>query len=120
MGPFGTVNTQMVVEAWGYEKSRGCPLPRNGFYYMRARYYDPSVGRFISEDPIGFDGGDVNLMAYVQNNPVSFADPSGLSYLLFDRSRGTLYLIPETNSIYTVYWGQIFILDFVLIASPPF
>lgn len=44
---------------------------------MKARYYDPSVGRFISEDPKGFDGGDVNLMAYVENNPVNFVDPSG-------------------------------------------
>jgi len=50
----------------------------NGFYYMRARYYDPEVGRFVSEDPIGFEGGDVNLYAYVQNNPVMFVDPSGL------------------------------------------
>lgn len=49
----------------------------NGFYYMRARYYDPNVGRFISEDPIGFEGGDVNLYAYVGNNPVSWIDPSG-------------------------------------------
>ncbi len=49
----------------------------NGFYYMRARYYDPKVGRFISEDPIGFDGGDVNLMAYVNNNPVMGMDPDG-------------------------------------------
>lgn len=30
-------------------------------YYMKARYYDADTGRFISEDPIGFDGGDVNL-----------------------------------------------------------
>jgi len=32
----------------------------NGFYYMRARYYDLEVGRFISENPIGFEGGDTN------------------------------------------------------------
>lgn len=50
-----------------------------GFYYMRARYYDPEVGRFISEDPIGFEGGDLNLMAYVGNNPIMLVDPEGLS-----------------------------------------
>jgi hypothetical protein len=35
-------------------------------------------GRFISKDPIGFEGGDVNLYAYVQNNPVNRTDPEGL------------------------------------------
>jgi RHS repeat-associated protein len=50
-----------------------------GLYYYRARYYDPMVGRFIGKDPIGFKGGDVNLYAYVQNNPIRYTDPSGLS-----------------------------------------
>ena len=45
---------------------------------MRARYYDPVIGRFISEDPIHFAGGDVNLYAYVGNNPINFVDPNGL------------------------------------------
>ena len=49
----------------------------NGLYYMRARYYDPVVGRFISEDPIGFAGRDVNLYAYVSGNPVNYIDPDG-------------------------------------------
>jgi RHS repeat-associated protein len=49
-----------------------------GFYTMRARCYDPTVGRFISQDPLGFGGGDVNLYAYVKNNPVNFVDPEGL------------------------------------------
>jgi len=49
-----------------------------GLYYYRARYYDPQDGRFISKDPIGFDGGDVNLYGYVQNNPVNWIDPWGL------------------------------------------
>jgi len=48
-----------------------------GLYYYRARYYDASVGRFISEDPIGFDGGDANLSRYVLNNPLSNLDPFG-------------------------------------------
>lgn len=48
-----------------------------GLYYNRARYYDPSLGRFISEDPIGLAGG-INVYAYVGNDPVNATDPSGL------------------------------------------
>jgi RHS repeat-associated protein len=48
-----------------------------GIYNYLARYYDPSVGRFLSEDPIQFDGG-VDFYAYVLNNPINYMDPSGL------------------------------------------
>jgi RHS repeat-associated protein len=48
-----------------------------GLLYYRARWYDPQTGRFISEDPIGFDGG-INWYAYVENNPANLVDPSGL------------------------------------------
>lgn len=50
----------------------------NGLYSFRARYYSPTFGRFISEDPIGFDGGDSNLYRYVWNSPTGFVDPLGL------------------------------------------
>jgi RHS repeat-associated protein len=50
----------------------------NGLFYMRARYYDPEAGRFISKDPIGFFGGDINFYAYVANNPVNWIDPEGM------------------------------------------
>jgi hypothetical protein len=43
-----------------------------------ARYYDPIEGRFVSKDPAGFSGGDVNLYAYVGNNPIIWVDPEGL------------------------------------------
>jgi RHS repeat-associated protein len=46
-------------------------------HYYRARYYDPKIGRFLSEDPIGFQAGDVNFYAYVRNNPVLLTDPTG-------------------------------------------
>ena len=45
--------------------------------YYRARWYDPNLGRFISEDPIGFGGGDINLYGYVWDSPQSFSDPLG-------------------------------------------
>ena len=48
--------------------------------YMRARYYDSELGRFINQDPIGLRGG-MNLYAYVGNNPLNFVDPSGLDWL---------------------------------------
>ena len=48
-----------------------------GLHYYRARFYDANLGRFTSEDPIGFRGGDVNLFGYVKNSPLNFVDPSG-------------------------------------------
>jgi RHS repeat-associated protein len=50
----------------------------NGLYFYRARYYSPLLGRFISEDPLGFGGGGPNSYAYVSDNPILLRDPSGL------------------------------------------
>jgi RHS repeat-associated protein len=47
-----------------------------GLYYNRARYYDATVGRFISEDPTGFKGG-LNFYPYVTNDPANQTDPMG-------------------------------------------
>lgn len=48
-----------------------------GLYFMRARYYDPATGRFLSEDPFG-SVADLNLYKYVGNNAPNFYDPLGL------------------------------------------
>ena len=50
-----------------------------GLYHYRARQYDAETGRFLQEDPIGFAAGDLNIYRYVGSNPLSYADPSGLS-----------------------------------------
>ena len=69
----------------GVEKPIGFSTGREfdketGLYYYRARYYDPMEGRFISKDPISFNGGDANLYGYVLNNPVNLTDPRGLMF----------------------------------------
>ncbi len=46
--------------------------------FHRARYYDPRLGQFISEDPLGFAAGDTNLRRYVKNDPTNKVDPTGL------------------------------------------
>jgi RHS repeat-associated protein len=62
--PFGSVLNQQeaIAQPFKFVGQYGVMAEPNGLYYMRARYYDPTVGRFISEDPLGF--GDVGLYAY--------------------------------------------------------
>lgn len=55
----------------------------SGLFFYRARYYDAQTGRFISEDPIGFAGGDENFYRYVGGNPVNALDSFG-----FQRIKG--------------------------------
>lgn len=89
--PFGEIDTRTG--------SRGAGLPthaytdheydpESGLYYMRARYYDPVVGRFLSPDPALNDGGEsfnrianfpahLNAYSYVNNRPTVAVDPTG-------------------------------------------
>ena len=50
----------------------------DGLYFYRARYFQPVFGRFVSEDPLGFGGGDSDLYAYTGGRPTYLTDPSGL------------------------------------------
>ena len=52
-------------------------IETNELYYYRARYYDASIQRFLSLDPIGFLAGDFNFYRYVGNSPTNFNDPLG-------------------------------------------
>ncbi len=54
-----------------------------GLYHTLARYYSPTLQRFLSEDPMQFGGGNVNLFGYAANDPVDYSDPSGLDIGVF-------------------------------------
>src|SRR5438093_414036 len=69
-----------------------------GGRYCRARYYHPGLARFMSEDPIGFLGGDVNLYAYVGGNPLTFIDPHGLDWI-WSQSLGELFYLDNETGI---------------------
>jgi RHS repeat-associated protein len=82
----GRVSDRLDYDAFG--DGAASPLTRyaytgrerddaTGLYYYRARWYDPQLGRFLSEDPIGLSGG-INTYTYTSNNPVNRTDPLGL------------------------------------------
>lgn len=54
-------------------------MPTFSIYEYRNRAYHPGLGRFISEDPKGYDAGDYNLFRYCNNDPEDFTDPSGMT-----------------------------------------
>jgi RHS repeat-associated protein len=79
-----------------------------GLQYSRARWYDPNLGRFISEDPSGFAGGDINLYGYVWNNPLGFTDPTGLDGWGNDAADWLDSNINYARGVYKAdpaYWG---------------
>jgi len=84
----GAINTRYGYDAFGTSQVTGTASDNTfqftgrendgtGLYNYRNRYYNPAWGRFISEDPIGLSGGDVNLYRYVANDPADFRDPTG-------------------------------------------
>lgn len=117
--PFGTLvgSKETVSNPFRYVGKYGVMDGDNGLYYMRARYYDSEVGRFITKDPIGFEGG-VNLYAYVGNNPAKYIDPNGLCKTEDDLFKEYLRSTPASILIQFLTFG-IYSLDHSLDEAIP-
>lgn len=75
--PFG--NTSVSGASSNPFQFAGRENDGTGLYFYRARYYSPTLSRFISEDPIGIFGRAVNFYQYARGNPIAYFDPLGLS-----------------------------------------
>jgi RHS repeat-associated protein len=78
-GPFGQVMARGGTLDQPYQFSTKRYDDQTGLAYFGYRFYSPELGRWISRDPIGFAGGDVNLYGYVGNSPPNKVDPLGLA-----------------------------------------
>jgi RHS repeat-associated protein len=96
--PFGgsLQATNTVQNPFQYVGGDGVENQGGGILFMRARFMNAESGRFVNKDPIGLSGGDVNLLRYVGNNPISKSDPTGWANFLgieinmFTDTRGKL------------------------------
>ncbi|MEW6536953.1 MAG: RHS repeat-associated core domain-containing protein, partial [Candidatus Auribacterota bacterium] len=85
-GPYGELvhRTGTTSTPFLYNGRDGVMTDENGLYYMRARYYNPEIKRFVNRDVIDGnirDGQSLNRYAYVNGNPISYVDPFGLGPL---------------------------------------
>ena len=85
-----------TTNPFGYKGAVGYYAnPETDDLYVRARTYQPSIGRWLSVDPLGFAGGDVNLARYVGNNSPNHVDPAGTEIPIFVPEAMPLYTTPK-------------------------
>jgi RHS repeat-associated protein len=74
--PFGNATAAGSTSTNSYQFT-GRENDATGLDFFRARYYNPTLQRFVSQDPVGFGGGDLNLYGYTGQSPNNFSDPNG-------------------------------------------
>jgi len=109
--PFGTTSSTDPAFPNPFQYT-GRESDGTGLYYYRARYYQPTLHRFVSEDPIGFWGGDSNLYTYVRNSPTTLIDPGGLLAFFW---HGGISALAAYNSCQSITDSLVFGLNTMLV-----
>jgi RHS repeat-associated protein len=102
--PFGekTTSIETVANPFTFVGQYGVRDEGSSLYFMRNRWYDPALGRFIQPDPLDTGGGDANLYRYVANRPTGMIDPLGLKPDHIDTNLAKASLASTVlSSIYT-------------------
>ena len=105
----GTLQTQYTFEPFGNTQVTGTTttnsfaytsreLDATGLYFYRARYYHPTLQRFVSEDPLRFRGNSVNFYELSYDNPTNLVDPFGLQPIGIDLLTSFLRQSPCTQA----------------------
>ncbi|AFY39930.1 RHS repeat-associated core domain protein [[Leptolyngbya] sp. PCC 7376] len=77
--PFGIrlTDEEQIANPFEFIGQYGVMESTSNLDFMRARFYDSQLGRFVSNDPRGFEGGSPNLYKYANNSPANYSDPEG-------------------------------------------
>ena len=99
--PFGqtTILSGAVPNHFTFVGWLGVQSDGSGMFDMRARNYNPQIGQFVTNDPLGIGGGAVNIRLYVRNDPLSHSDPSGRDPLTGGFGAFLLYLFMTLQKV---------------------
>ena len=102
--PFGNelFENETIANSFEFNGVLGVSEDANDLTYMRARFYDSEMGRFLSEDPLWLDGDVANLYRFANNDSISQVDPAGENPMIFYYILVASNIIDHSKNLYAI------------------